>query len=112
VKVRLAIAALVTAAGAVILPATAAHAQCPTNAAGGSCTAPSPAVSGTGGSTGAPPPAGEPAPAVQATQSPAGTSLPLTGGDVAGLSVIGIGLLAGGTVLVRRARARAPEAND
>ena len=106
-KFRLAIAALLTTAGALVLPATAAHAQCPTDAAGGSCAAPPTDVGGTGGSS------GEPAPAVEATQSPTGTtSLPLTGGDVAGLSVIGIGLLAGGTVLVRRARVRAPEAND
>jgi len=107
VRFRLAIAALLTIAGALVLPATAAHAQCPTTAAGGSCTGPSTDVGGTGGSS------GQPAPAVQATQSPTGTtSLPLTGGDVAGLSVIGIGLLAGGTVLVRRARVRASDAND
>ena len=108
-KFRLAVAALLTTGAALVLPATAAHAQCPTSAAGGSCAAPPTDVGGTGGSTGEP----VPAPAGAATQSPTGTtSLPLTGGDVAGLSVIGIGLLAGGTVLVRRARVRAPEAND
>ena len=106
-KLRLAIAALMTAAGAVLLPATAAHAEpCPTGATGGSCTGPSTDVGGTGGS-------GEPAPAVQASQGPTGTtSLPLTGGDVAGLTVIGIGLLAGGTVLVRQGRVRARESKD
>jgi LPXTG-motif cell wall-anchored protein len=52
-------------------------------------------------------------PAVAATQTSTGTaSLPLTGGDVAGLSVIGIGLVAGGTVLVRRSRIRVPETKD
>jgi LPXTG-motif cell wall-anchored protein len=107
VKFRLAVAALLATGAALVLPATAAHAQCPTSAAGGSCAAPPTDVGGTGGSS------GEPAAEVAATQSPTGTtSLPLTGGDVAGLSVIGIGLLAGGTVLVRRARVRTPGAND
>lgn len=38
-----------------------------------------------------------------------GISLPVTGGDVAGLGIAGIVLVAGGAVLVRRAR-RAPSA--
>lgn len=47
------------------------------------------------------------APAVAATtrQAPAGGStLPVTGGDLLGLAVIGVSLVGGGTVLVRRTR--------
>ena len=47
-------------------------------------------------------------PAPAATHDP-GQSLPFTGGDVAGLTVIGLALVGGGTVLVRRGRVRAAE---
>jgi LPXTG-motif cell wall-anchored protein len=40
----------------------------------------------------------------------AGTTLPVTGGDVAGLTVIGLGAVGVGTVLVRRSRRTVPEA--
>jgi LPXTG-motif cell wall-anchored protein len=105
VKVRLAIASLIAAGTAVALPVGIAHADpCPTSAAGGSCTAPSAQVIGTGGFV---------QPAVQAVQAgPSGASLPLTGGDVAGLSFIGVLLLGGGTVLVRRTRVRSAENTD
>ena len=105
-KVRLALAALVVAAGGVAVSAGAASAETSCYPAA-SCAPPASQVGGTGGST---QPAQPAEPAVAAAQSPSGTTpLPLTGGDVAGLSVLGIGLLAGGTVLVRRGRARASE---
>lgn len=48
-------------------------------------------------------------PAVEATVSPASTStaggsLPVTGGDVAGLTAIGVAAIGAGAVLVRRSR--------
>ena len=51
-----------------------------------------------------------PAPAVAntSTSSAPTNTLPVTGGDVVGLVLIGGGLVAGGTVLVRRAR-RSPQ---
>ena len=45
----------------------------------------------------------EEAPAPAAQQSPSG-SLPFTGGDVVGMTVIGAGAIALGTVLVRRSK--------
>ncbi|HZQ85922.1 MAG TPA: LPXTG cell wall anchor domain-containing protein [Acidimicrobiales bacterium] len=81
-------------AGAIGLSATAAFAV-----PGASTAPPATQVVGTGGSTG---------PSVQAlgATAPSGSSLPLTGGDVAGLTVIGIALVGGGAVIVRRTRAR------
>ncbi len=103
-KVRIAIATLITAGAAFALPAAAAHAETECPAPGGSCSAPSSQVVGTGGFV---------EPAVQATQAaPSGASLPLTGGDVAGLSLIGIALVGGGIVLVRRTRTTAVESQD
>jgi LPXTG-motif cell wall-anchored protein len=109
VKARLALAALVITGGGVALTAGTASAQ-PTSTCypGVECVnPPAPDVGGTGGSSNPPAP-----PAVAATESPSGTALPLTGGDVAGLTVIGVGLLAGGTVLVRRGRVRTRETKD
>lgn len=42
---------------------------------------------------------------VTATREPAG--LPITGGDVAGMTLVGLGAIGVGTVLVRRGRTRA-----
>jgi LPXTG-motif cell wall-anchored protein len=83
-------------AGAIGLSATAALAV-----PGASSAPPATQVVGTGGST-------QPSSvqAVAATSSPSGESLPVTGGDIAGLTIIGIALVGGGTVLVRRTRAR------
>jgi len=39
------------------------------------------------------------------TSTPSGT-LPVTGGDIAGMTIIGLGAVATGTVLVRRSRRR------
>ena len=107
-KVRLALATFVAAGAAIVLPAGVASAtgttNCPTAAAAGSCTEPSSNVVGTGGFV---------QPSVQAVQAgPSGPSLPLTGGDVAGLSFIGVALLGGGTVLVHRTRVRRADNND
>lgn len=101
-KLRYALASVVTA-GAVIFPAAAAHAN--VSVAGASASPPistnlpisngfvtAPAVLGAGGVKSAP---------VQSSGS-----LPFTGGDVAGLSMIGAGLLGAGVVLVRRNRVR------
>jgi LPXTG-motif cell wall-anchored protein len=108
VKARLAFAALVIAGSGIALTAETASAQPTTCYPGTECVPPpAPDVGGTGGSSSPPAP-----PAVEPTQSPSGTALPLTGGDVAGLTVIGVGLLAGGTVLVRRGRVRARESKD
>ena len=107
-KARLALAALVMAGGGIALTAGTASAQPPGCYPATECVPPpAPDVGGTGGSSNPPAP-----PAVAATQSPSGTALPLTGGDVAGLTVIGVGLLAGGTVLVRRGRVRTRETKD
>ncbi len=108
-KVRLALATLVTAGAAVVLPAAAAHADTPCQSTlYVSC--PVAPVVGTGGFV---------APAVQGTQggpaalaSTSSAALPLTGGDVAGLSFIGLGLLGAGTVLVRRGRVRTADTKD
>jgi len=98
VKVRHAVAMLAIPAGAIGLSATAAIAA---PVFGASTAPPASQVIGTGGTAPA---------AVQAvTASPSGTSLPLTGGDVAGLSVIGVALVGGGVVLVRRTRTRASD---
>jgi cyanophycinase-like exopeptidase len=76
-------------AGAAMLPAYAyAAGDCP-NYGGGNCGAESTAV--------------VPTTAVKANTSNEGT-LPFTGGDVVGLSLIGIGAVAGGTALVRSGR--------
>ena len=48
-------------------------------------------------------PTGAPAQAEVPAEAPSG-SLPLTGGDVLGMSVIGAGAIAVGTVLVRRSK--------
>lgn len=40
------------------------------------------------------------------TRSGGGDTLPVTGGDIAGLVVVGAGAIATGTILVRRSRAR------
>jgi LPXTG-motif cell wall-anchored protein len=53
--------------------------------------------------TGAPAQAEVPGPAPAAAQAPSG-GLPLTGGDVVGMTVIGAGAIAVGTVLVRRSK--------
>ena len=44
------------------------------------------------------------------TAAPAGTTLPVTGGDIAGLTVMGLGAVGVGTVLVRRSRRTVHEA--
>jgi hypothetical protein len=75
-------------AGAAMLPVHAYAAECP-NYGGGNCGADSTAV--------------VPTSAVRADASSEG-SLPFTGGDVVGLSLIGIGAVAGGTALVRSGR--------
>ena len=96
-KLRLAIGMLI-AAGAVFLAPVAAHADDGCPAAGGSCAPPAQQVVGTGGFV---------EPAVQASQAAPLTpssNLPLTGGDVAGLTLIGVVLVGGGAVLVRRTR--------
>ena len=77
-------------AGAAVLPAQA-FAEC-NNYGGGSC--------GTEGT------AVVPTTKVSAETSNDG-SLPFTGGDVVGLSLIGIGAVAGGTALVRSGRRKA-----
>ena len=94
-KVRYALATLVISGGALGLTASAASAV-----PAASSAPPPPEVVSTGGSTG---PAVQ---AVQVTAAPSGSSLPLTGGDVAGLTVVGVALLGGGSILVRRTRAK------
>ena len=79
-------------AGAAMLPG---HAFASCNYGGGNC--------GGGGSV------PTPTTAVSAQTSNDG-SLPFTGGDVVGLSLIGIGAVAGGTALVRSGRRKAVEA--
>ena len=79
-------------AGAAMLPVHAyAAGDCP-NYGGGNCGTESTAV--------------VPTTAVKADTSSEG-SLPFTGGDVVGLSLIGIGAVAGGTALVRSGRRKA-----
>jgi hypothetical protein len=78
-------------AGAAMLPTSAFAADC-NNYGGGSCGTESTAVI--------------PTTAVKHGASSGGT-LPFTGGDVVGLSLIGIGALAGGTALVRSGRRKA-----
>ena len=117
-KFRLAIATLITGA-ALALPLSAAYADV---IPGASSAPPSPQVVGTGGSTApsvqgtggaAAPSTAQAAPAVQAvTAAPSGSSLPLTGGDVTSLSLIGIALLGGGVVLVRRTRRQPAKIKD
>ena len=94
-KVRHALAAAAIAGGALGVTAAPAFAVF-----GASQAPPSPQVVGTGGTA---PSAAAPQ-TVATTSSP--SSLPLTGGDVAGLTVIGVALVGGGIVLVRRTRAR------
>jgi hypothetical protein len=94
VKVRHALVALGVTAGALGLSAAPAFAIF-----GASQAPPAPQVVGTSGTA----PAVAPQ-AVAHTATP--STLPLTGGDVAGLCVIGVALIGGGTVLVRRTRAR------
>ena len=96
-KVRHAVAAAAIAAGALGVSAVPAFAIY-----GASEAPPSPQVIGTGGTA----PSAAPQ-TVGTTSSP--SSLPLTGGDVAGLTVIGVALVGGGAVLVRRTRARASD---
>ena len=48
--------------------------------------------------------------AVEGTQASQGSSLPFTGGDVVGLTIIGVGALGVGTVLVRRSKAAKADA--
>jgi len=104
VKLRLAIATLI-ATGVVFLAPVAAHADNTCPAPGGSCAPPSQQIVATGGFV---------EPEVQATQvtraAPAtpNSSLPLTGGDVAGLTLIGVVLVAGGAILVHRTRKLTP----
>jgi hypothetical protein len=81
-------------AGAAMLPAHAFAANC-TNYGGGDCGSASTVVT--------------PSTAVSAQTSNDG-SLPFTGGDVVGLSLIGIGAVAGGTALVRSGRRKAVDA--
>ncbi len=100
-KVRHAVALLAIPVGAIGLGATAAFAV-----PGASTSPPAPEVVGTGGTAPSALPSTQ---AVGTTSSPSGSSLPLTGGDVAGLAVIGVALVGGGTVLVRRTRARASD---
>jgi hypothetical protein len=113
-NIRYALAGVV-AAGAIVLPAAAAHADVTCSVPGASCAAPSitPVTITTGGGFS---PAVEGSTAVQVAPSssvqtsPAPTSsLPFTGGDVAGLTAAGLGLLGAGTVLVRRNRVRTSE---
>ena len=111
---RYALAGLV-AAGAAIIPAASAHAAAPVHVPAASTFSPTivtmpissgfvvaPAVQGTTAVQVAP------SSAVQQT-APASGSLPFTGGDVAGLTAAGLGLLGAGMVLVRRNRVRSGE---
>jgi hypothetical protein len=108
-KIRLAVAGFIALAAPLALPA-AAHADGSTvPAASHAVTIVAPAVLAQGGFVS---PALTPTPA-QVTPSaalpltaPATSQLPFTGGDVAGLSVLGAGLLGAGVVLVRRNRVR------
>jgi LPXTG-motif cell wall-anchored protein len=100
VKARHIVAMLVIPAGALGLGATAAFAV-----PGASTSPPVPEVVGTGGSS----PQVLPSSQVVATTAAPSQSLPLTGGDVAGLTVIGVALVGGGAVLVRRTRAKASD---
>jgi hypothetical protein len=97
VKVRHALVGLGIAGGALGLSAAPAFAIF-----GASQAPPAPQVVGTGGAT----PSVVPQAAAPTT---APSTLPLTGGDVAGLCVIGVALIGGGTTLVRRTRARASD---
>lgn len=81
-------------AGAAMAVPVHAFADC-NNYGGGSC----------GSATSVPTPT--PTTAVSAAASSPGSSLPFTGGDVVGLSLIGIGAVAGGTALVRSGRRKA-----
>ena len=111
-KFRLAIATLLTAGAAFVLPVSAAHAAtCANGTVEGDYGCPSTQVVGTGGAVA--PSTVQAAPAVQAlTAAPSGSSLPLTGGDVTSLSLIGIALLGGGVVLVRRTRRQPAKIKD
>ncbi|MDQ1495273.1 MAG: hypothetical protein QOG69_1756 [Actinomycetota bacterium] len=75
-------------AGAAMVPVYAYADECP-NYGGGNCGTESTAI--------------VPTTAVKANTSSQST-LPFTGGDVVGLSLIGIGAVAGGTALVRSGR--------
>jgi len=79
-------------AGAAMAVPVHAFADC-NNYGGGKC----------GGVTSVPTPT-TPTTNVSAAASSPGSSLPFTGGDVVGLSLIGIGAVAGGTALVRSGR--------
>jgi hypothetical protein len=101
-NLRYALATVVTA-GAIVLPAAAAHAN--VSVAGASAAPPTSNVLPiSNGFVTAP--AVEGSSAVKVVPATAPASLPFTGGDVAGLSVIGAGLLGAGLVLVRRTRVR------
>jgi len=104
VKFRLAVAML-TASGAILLAPVAAHAGEGTPPDGSYGASPSQQVVGTGGFV---------EPAVQASSTPAAptSDLPLTGGDVAGLTLLGVALVGGGVILVRRGRKPAPQSGD
>jgi hypothetical protein len=78
------------AAGAAMLPSVAFADNC-NNYAGGSC--------GTASSV--------PVPTTAVSSQTSNDGLPFTGGDVVGLSLIGIGAVAGGTALVRSGRRKA-----
>jgi LPXTG-motif cell wall-anchored protein len=114
VKVRIALATLVAAGAVFALPATSAFAGA---TCGASSAPPCSQVVGTGGSVA---PTVQPTvqPAVQASTvaadvaAPSGPSLPLTGGDVAGLSLLGVALLGGGSVLVLRTRTKRVDTQD
>jgi hypothetical protein len=101
VKLRLALASLIAAGAAVALPAAAAHAD---TIPGGSSAPPPAQVLATSGFV---------QPSVESVAAPPAApttgSLPFTGGDVAGLTVIGLALVGGGTVLVRRGRVRSED---
>jgi len=79
-------------AGAAMLPGHA-FAEC-NNYGGGSCGTENTAVTPTTN---------------VGSESTSSGNLPFTGGDVVGLSLIGIGALAGGTALVRSGRRKAVE---
>jgi Na+/H+-translocating membrane pyrophosphatase len=108
-KIRFAVAGFIALAAPLALPA-AAHADC--SVPGASCSPPvvGATVLAQGGfvSPAVAPAAAQVAPAAGLPpMAPAsGSQLPFTGGDVAGLSIVGAGLLGAGVVLVRRNRVR------
>jgi hypothetical protein len=88
---RLAAAGGIVAGAAIAMPVHA-FADC-NNYGGGKC----------GGASSVPTPTTK----VSAESTSPASSLPFTGGDVVGLSLIGIGAVAGGTALVRSGRRKA-----